>query len=84
MGRHWEKIHFVVAPKMTEVVILGLSWLDKWAPTIWSEGGERKLRLGIGPLPPPRSPEKGAVQRLEDTKRMIKQKSRLNSLQVFP
>ncbi|KAG8147950.1 hypothetical protein E2320_001384, partial [Naja naja] len=34
MGHHWEKISFVVVNHMTEAVILGLSWLDKWCPTI--------------------------------------------------
>lgn len=34
MGSHWEMIQFLVAQKMTEAVILGLSWLDKWSPTI--------------------------------------------------
>lgn len=29
MGQHWEMIRFVVVPKMTEAVILGLAWLDK-------------------------------------------------------
>lgn len=41
MGHHWEIIWFIVAPKMMEAVILSLSWLDKWHPTIWWEGGER-------------------------------------------
>lgn len=34
MGQHWELIHFIVVPKMTESVILGLAWLDKWCPSI--------------------------------------------------
>lgn len=38
IGYHWELILFVVAPKMTEAVILGLAWLNKWRPTIsWEE-----------------------------------------------
>lgn len=57
IGRHWEIIRFVVAPKITKAVILGLSWLDKLPPTIWWEGGERKLRLGIGLLLPPSAPK---------------------------
>lgn len=32
MGWYLELIHFVVAPRMREVVILGLSWVDKWDP----------------------------------------------------
>lgn len=39
MGCHWKLIHFVVAPKMTEAVILGLAWLDKRGPAItWKDG----------------------------------------------
>lgn len=52
MGQHRELIRFVVSPKMREAMNLGLSWLDKWSPTILWEGGYRKLRLGIGPNPP--------------------------------
>lgn len=40
------------SPKMTESVILGFAWLDKWAPIIRWEDGYRKIRIGIGPLPP--------------------------------
>lgn len=53
MGAHWEVLQFIMVPSMTEAVILGLAWLDKWGHTIWWEGGYRKLRIGIGPLPPP-------------------------------
>lgn len=42
MGWHWELIHFMLVPKMTKAVILGLAWLDKWDPTIWWEVGDRK------------------------------------------
>lgn len=52
MGCHRELICFVVASKMIEVIILGLAWLDKWDPTIMWEDAYRKLRIGIGPLPP--------------------------------
>ncbi|XP_039213407.1 uncharacterized protein LOC120314410 [Crotalus tigris] len=52
LGAHWETIQFVVAPAMSEAVILGLAWLDKWEPTIWWEGGYRRVRLGVGPQPP--------------------------------
>lgn len=39
MDHHWEFIWFVVVPKMTETIILGLDWLDKWGPTIsWEDG----------------------------------------------
>lgn len=38
LGIGHEVIRFVIAPKMTEVVILGLSWLNKWGPY----GGRRK------------------------------------------
>lgn len=34
MGKHWEIIRFIIVPKMTEEVILGLSWLDIWGPMI--------------------------------------------------
>lgn len=34
-SQHWELICFIVVPKMMEEVILGLTWLDKWGPTIW-------------------------------------------------
>lgn len=44
-GQHWDIIQFVIVPKMTEAVILGLSWLDKWIPIIWWEGEERKMRI---------------------------------------
>ncbi|KAK9395445.1 retrotransposon-derived protein PEG10 [Crotalus adamanteus] len=52
IGAHWEFIRFLVAPKMTEAVILGLAWLDKWKPFIWWEKGMRIVRLPIGPDPP--------------------------------
>lgn len=45
MGKYWEIIRFVVVPKMTELVILGLAWLDKWHPLILWEDGVRTLRL---------------------------------------
>ncbi|KAG8147118.1 hypothetical protein E2320_022583, partial [Naja naja] len=51
MGHHWEKISFVVVNHMTEAVIWGLSWLDKWCPTIHWEGGFRKIHLVVGPGP---------------------------------
>lgn len=35
LGDHWEIIRFVVVTSMTEAVILGLAWLDKWGPPIW-------------------------------------------------
>lgn len=38
MGYHWELIHLIVVPKITDAMILGLAWLDKWTPTIWWEG----------------------------------------------
>lgn len=28
MGEHWEMIRLVIVPKMTESVILGLSWMN--------------------------------------------------------
>lgn len=31
MGQHWE-IQFVVIPKMSETIILGLAWLNKGVP----------------------------------------------------
>ncbi|ETE57834.1 hypothetical protein L345_16448, partial [Ophiophagus hannah] len=53
LADHWETIRFVMAPKMTDAVILGLSWLDKWGPTIWWQGGSCRLRIvkGHQPLP---------------------------------
>ncbi|KAK9401814.1 hypothetical protein NXF25_010170 [Crotalus adamanteus] len=51
LGEHWEVLRFIVVPIMTEAVILGLAWLDKWTPTIWWEGGYRNIRLGVGPMP---------------------------------
>lgn len=45
-GQNQETIQFVIAPKMTEVVILGLCWLGKWGPTIWWQMGEKKMNLG--------------------------------------
>ncbi|XP_039178262.1 uncharacterized protein LOC120298525 [Crotalus tigris] len=51
LGDHWEVLRFIVIPITTETVILGLSWLDKWTPTIWWEEGYRKMRLGMGPIP---------------------------------
>lgn len=48
MGRHQELIWFVVAPSMTESIILDLAWLDKWGPVITWEDGYQKLRIGIG------------------------------------
>lgn len=52
IGLHQERICFVVVPRIMEDMVLGLVWLDKWAPTIWW-GGCRHLRLAIGPDPPP-------------------------------
>lgn len=49
IGEHWEYIRFVVVDTMIEPLILGLTWLDKWQPTIWWEEGFRKLRLPLGP-----------------------------------
>lgn len=44
-GQHWDIIQFVIVPKMTEAVILGLSWLAKWILIIWWEREERKMRI---------------------------------------
>lgn len=52
MSQHWEFIRFVVVPKMTEVVILGLVWLDKWGPTI-SWGMLQEAKAGKRPRSPP-------------------------------
>lgn len=51
IGEHWECLRFVVVDVMIEPIILGLAWLDKWKPTIWWEGGYRKLRLELSPEP---------------------------------
>ncbi|KAK9412177.1 hypothetical protein NXF25_003352 [Crotalus adamanteus] len=53
VGGHWEVIRFIVVPSMSEPVILGLAWLDKWTPTIWWADGSRHLRLAVGPQPLP-------------------------------
>lgn len=52
MGAHWEVLQFMVVPSMTEAVILGLVWLDKWGPMIWWERGYQKLQIGVGPQQP--------------------------------
>lgn len=65
MDQHWEIIRFVVIPKMTKIVILGLAWLDKWCPTIWWENGVRTLRLAKRPLPPS---ETSQIKRITDAK----------------
>ncbi|XP_060539018.1 uncharacterized protein LOC132709560 [Pantherophis guttatus] len=57
LADHWETIRFIIAPKMTEPVILGLSWLDKWGPIIWWQEGTRRLRIAKGPQPLPPRPE---------------------------
>lgn len=45
IGQNHEIIRFMIALKMMEVMILGLSWLDNWGHTIWWQKGERKMRL---------------------------------------
>lgn len=35
-GTHVETITFIVAPRMTETMVLGLAWLKKWNP--YTEG----------------------------------------------
>lgn len=46
---------------MIEPLILGFSWLDKWQPHIWWEGGFRKLQLAVGlePVSEEEQPESG-------------------------
>lgn len=61
IGEHWEMIRLVIVSKMTESVILGLSWMDNWLPLIWWEGGERRLKLGRGPIPPPQEHTRWAL-----------------------
>ncbi|KAK9408175.1 hypothetical protein NXF25_006949 [Crotalus adamanteus] len=51
IGGHWETIRFIVVPTMSESVILGLAWMDKWTPTIWWADGARHLRIAVGPHP---------------------------------
>lgn len=34
LGQHREALQFVVVPRITEEIVLGLAWLDKWGPTI--------------------------------------------------
>lgn len=53
MGKHWEVLRFIVVPAMTESMILGLAWLDKWGSTIWWEGAYRKIKIRVSPRPPP-------------------------------
>lgn len=69
MGCYWELIQFVVVPKMTESIIRGLVWLDKWSTMISWEGGYQKLRLAVSPDPPAILTEREALQRLSDTNR---------------
>lgn len=70
IGEHREILRFIVAAKMTESIILGLSWLDKWGPKIWWEGGYRKLRIGVGPRPPPhKQAQRGAESGLGERSR---------------
>ncbi|KAK9401689.1 hypothetical protein NXF25_010045 [Crotalus adamanteus] len=52
VAAHWEMLRFIVVPSMSEAIILGLVWLDKWTPTIWWADGSRHLRLTAGPQPP--------------------------------
>ncbi|KAK9397281.1 hypothetical protein NXF25_020642 [Crotalus adamanteus] len=60
IGGHWELIRFIVVPTMSESVILGLAWMDKWTPTIWWAEGSRHLRLAVGPqLRPPDDQTRG-------------------------
>ncbi|XP_060545015.1 retrotransposon-derived protein PEG10 isoform X5 [Pantherophis guttatus] len=56
LADHWETIRFIIAPKMTDPVILGLSWLDKWGPIIWWQEGTRRLMIAKGPQPLPLQP----------------------------
>lgn len=53
---YWELIRFIIVDSIIKLIILGLAWLDKWKPTIWWEGGYRKLRLELGPEPRVGSP----------------------------
>ncbi|KAK9406808.1 hypothetical protein NXF25_005582 [Crotalus adamanteus] len=52
IGIHWEVIRFIVVPSMSESIILGLAWLDKWTPNMWWADGSWHLRLAVGPQPP--------------------------------
>lgn len=62
MGTHWEILQFVVILSMTEAVIWGLAWLDKWGPTIWWERGCRRLCIGVGPRPSSHESEERGVE----------------------
>lgn len=35
IGTQQETQWFVVVPKITEDIVLGLAWFDKWGPNIW-------------------------------------------------
>lgn len=39
----------MVVPRITEEIVVGLAWLDKWGPTIWWGGGCQHLQIGLGP-----------------------------------
>lgn len=54
LGNHEETIRFMVATKMADAMILGLSWLSKWNPAVhWGERYEVHGDRGDEPFPPP-------------------------------
>ncbi|XP_060542340.1 uncharacterized protein LOC132710346 isoform X1 [Pantherophis guttatus] len=61
IGGHQETIRFIVIETMIELLILELTWLDKWQPNIWWEWVFRKLRIPLDsesttPSPIPSTP----------------------------
>uniref|UniRef100_A0A2D4JGV2 Uncharacterized protein n=1 Tax=Micrurus lemniscatus lemniscatus TaxID=129467 RepID=A0A2D4JGV2_MICLE len=76
MGRHHKPIRFVVAPRMSESVTLGLAWLDKWAPTImWEDEYQKNHNWGwttapfplTKELPPNKDPKPEAAATASDS-----------------
>lgn len=57
IGPHQEVIRFMVVPGITEEIVLGLAWMNKWGPTLWWGWGMLTPadRVWAQPPPPPRS-----------------------------
>ncbi|KAK9391826.1 hypothetical protein NXF25_017413 [Crotalus adamanteus] len=76
MQEHRELLRFIVIPSMTEDVILGLAWLDRWQPVIWWAGGYRRMRLVVGPRPPSIE-EEGSQKQLPQNNSRVKERIRV-------
>ncbi|ETE60848.1 Retrotransposon-like protein 1, partial [Ophiophagus hannah] len=44
IGPHKELLFFIIVPMVQEKIVLGLNWLDKWGPTIWSQQGTNPIQ----------------------------------------